>query len=700
MDVESLVLERNGFKDFNPVQRKAIDVGVIEGKSIVVSSPTASGKTIIAELAMISSIMKGGKAIYTAPLKALAHEHYSSFKKKYPEFKTALSIGDYDSSDPHLSSYDAIFTTFEKLDSLLRHKPPWLKNVSTLVVDEVHVLDSDRGPTLEILLTKIKKIGVQIVALSATIPNAHEIADWLNAELVISDWRPVKLKEGVFYENKLLFPDEEKEYSSLDAVIEEVLSQGKGVLIFAPTRKSAMSRAKKLRSLTSKYISSRASLRLLSERVLSALESPTIQCKELAEDIIHGVAFHHAGLVQKQREIVEEGFRQGLIKVVVATPTLAAGVNLPAFRVIILSLKREGPFRYEIPVREYKQMAGRAGRPKYDTHGEAIIVCKSEEEARHYLKKYVLGEPEEVLSRLSGIRAIRFHTLSLICEGYRSFNDLLDFFLDTFFFYQQRDLSQLELLLEEAVSDLESWSMIKNFTPTPLGKRTTSLYIDPETAHLFDVFSRHPKVGEFPILFLIASSIELSPYLPVSRKEEISLLADAEERSEELPFPMEDLLSDIHFLNKYKFALMLEAWVNEVDEDQILNDFNVSPGILRGFLSIAEWMAYSLSEISKLNNSPLTLPAKMMEIRIRYGVREELLPLVTIKGIGRKRARKLFDAGFKTPVSLKKADPRQLARLLGPKVASSVLSQLGVKADPHTLVVDQTTLEVFTDGAT
>ncbi len=697
MDVESLVLERNGFRAFNPVQREALEAGVAEGKSLVVSSPTASGKTIIAELAMVSSILRGGKAVYTAPLRALAHEHYTSFKKKYKEFKTALSIGDYDSADPHLSSYDAIFTTFEKLDSLLRHNPPWLGDVAVLVVDEIHVIDSDRGPTLEVLLTKIKKLNIQIVALSATIPNAHEIAEWLGARLVVSHWRPVKLREGIFFQNKLIFPDGEREYKSLEALIEEALSLGKGVLIFAPTRKSAMARAKALRKITSKYISSRAPLRSLSEKVLSALESPTVQCKELAEDIIHGVAFHHAGLVQEQREVVEEGFRQGLIKVVVATPTLAAGVNLPAFRVIILSLKREGPFRQEIPVREYKQMAGRAGRPKYDTHGEAIIVCRNGEEAERYFKKYVLGEPEEVLSRLSGIRAIRFHTLSLICEGYRSFHELLDFFSNTFFFHQQRDISQLEILLEEALSDLESWHMIKGFSPTPLGLRTASLYIDPETAHLFHTFSRRPKVGEFPILFLIASSVELYPYLPVSRKEELPLLAEAEERSEELPFPFEDLLTDIHFLNKYKLALLLEAWVNEADEDHLLTHFNVSPGILRGLLSLAEWMAYSLSELSKLVHSPLATPARLMEMRIRYGVKEELLPLVSLKGIGRKRARKLFNAGFKTPASLRKADPHTLSRLLGPKVASSVLKQLGVEA--RAPAADQTTLEVFTDGA-
>ncbi|NPA86947.1 MAG: DEAD/DEAH box helicase [Candidatus Diapherotrites archaeon] len=710
VDPARLVLERNRYEDFNPVQKEALKAGVTEGVNLVVASPTASGKTTIAELAMVASILRGKKAVYTSPLRALAAEHYREFARKYPEFRVALSIGDYDSKDAHLKHYDAIFTTYEKLDSLIRHRAPWLPDVGVLVVDEVHSIDSDRGPTLEVLLTRMKSFDIQIVALSATIPNAEEIAGWLRAKLVVSNWRPVELVEGVYYDGVVRFNNgEELRFSSEEEIIEDALKRGKGVLIFAPTRRSAMATARKLREITKKYVRGRTPLRSLAERVLNALESPTAQCKELAEDILHGVAFHHAGLVQKQREVVEEGFRSGKIKVVVATPTLAAGVNLPAFRVIITSLRRsEGFYSREIPVREYKQMAGRAGRPRYDERGEAIIIARTPKDAEHYFEKYVMGEPEEVYSRLSSYRAIRFHTLGLIADRtVRNRDALLDFFASSFFFYQSKDVDRLEELLSSAVLELELWEMIKDFEPTRLGSRVASLYIDPETGRMFYDFSRRPKLGEVPVLFLIASSVELYPYLPVSRKEEMELLMMAEEMKEELPVDFEEALNDIHFLNRFKLALLLSKWVNEADEDEILKEFGVSPGQLRGIISIAEWLAHSLGEIAKVAGSgAVSVYAKKMEARIRHGVKEELLPLVELKGIGRKRARKLFNAGFTSPEKIKRADPVELAKLLGPKVALNILKQLKVKVGDEVKErirkvspAEQTTLEVFMGGA-
>ena len=708
MDVSALVLKRNGYKEFNPVQKEALKRGVTEGRNIVVASPTASGKTTIAELAMISSIIRGKKAVYTSPLRALAAEHYKNFLRKYPEYRTALSIGDYDSKDAHLKSYDAIFATYEKLDSLIRHRAPWLPDVGVLVVDEVHMLDSDRGPTLEVLLTRMRSYDMQVVALSATIPNAGEIAEWLNAELVESSWRPVELVEGVYYEGTVRFnTGEEVEFGTVEGIIRDALSKGKGVLIFAPTRKGAMSRARKLRKITREYIKSRRSLQALANRILNALETPTSQCRELAEDVMNGVAFHHAGLVQRQREVVEEGFRSGKIKVVVATPTLAAGVNLPAFRVIISSVHRgEGFYSREIPVREYKQMAGRAGRPLYDERGEAIILASSEKDAEHYFEKYVMGQVEEVLSRLSSYRSIRFHTLGLIADRtVRNEEDLVSFFTRTFFFHQNKDIEYLYDTLRSVIFELEGWDMVENYEATRLGQRVASLYIDPETGHRFHQFALHPKIGEFPVLFLIASSPELYPYISVSRREEMELLSDAEERKEELPFPFEELLDDMYFLNQYKLALLLERWINEGDEEEILKDFGVTPGILRGILSISEWLAHALSEIGKVVGSGrVSHYAVKMEVRIKHGVKEELLPLIELKGIGRKRARKLFNAGIRTPEDIKKTDPIRLADLLGGKVALNILRQLKIRVEEDVerrmkrTGVSQTTLEVFVDG--
>jgi len=204
------ILEKEGINELRPCQEKAVNAGLLKRKSMLVCTPTASGKTLIAELAGVNSIMKNeGKTIYIVPLKALATEKYRDFTRKYGRIlKIALAIGDIDSASPNLRNYNFIICTAEKLDSLLRHKASWLRDVSTVVVDEVHMInDVGRGPTLEILITLLKEMlkNVQIIALSATIGNPKELAEWLDAELVLDSWRPVKLKKGVMFENKVEF---------------------------------------------------------------------------------------------------------------------------------------------------------------------------------------------------------------------------------------------------------------------------------------------------------------------------------------------------------------------------------------------------------------------------------------------------------------------------------------------------------------
>ncbi|MBW2974866.1 DEAD/DEAH box helicase [Candidatus Woesearchaeota archaeon] len=197
-------------KELRPAQEKAVKKGLLKGKSLLVCTPTASGKTLIAEMAGIRNILEGkGKFIYIVPLKALASEKFRDFKKRYGELiRIALSIGDLDSADPYLADYDLIITVGEKLDSLIRHHTPWLNSVATVVVDEVHLLnDVSRGPTLEILITILKKLlkNMQLIALSATIGNPEELAEWLGAELVIDRWRPVKLHKGIYIEEEVEF---------------------------------------------------------------------------------------------------------------------------------------------------------------------------------------------------------------------------------------------------------------------------------------------------------------------------------------------------------------------------------------------------------------------------------------------------------------------------------------------------------------
>jgi len=366
--LEAKIRELNGFEKFNPMQSKALRKEIYN-KSVVISAPTASGKTVVAELSALNSIInEGKKVVYTCPLKAIASEHYRDFKKKYSNslgIRVALSTGDMDSSSKYLSRYDLIFCTNEKIDSLIRHQAEWLKQVGLLVADEVHELDSDRGATLEMVISKLRFIlpKLKILALSATIPNANELAEWLEAELIESDYRPVKLKEGILLENTIHFPKGKTELSEQEeqllAVIDNTLELKKQALFFMNTRRNAEALAKKATKTVGKKLSpkEKQSLLGLSEKVEGVLESPTEQCRLLGSLIKSGVSFHHAGLLPKQRELVEDGFKDGKIKIISATPTLAAGVNLPSFRVVIPTLYRYTRYGMQrISVREYKQM--------------------------------------------------------------------------------------------------------------------------------------------------------------------------------------------------------------------------------------------------------------------------------------------------------------------------------------------------------
>jgi helicase len=205
------VLERDGITELRPSQEKAIVAGLLDGKNLLVCTPTASGKTLIAELAMTKNIVNyRRKAVYIVPLKALASEKFKDFRKKYDAlFKIALSVGDVDRSDS-LRDADIIVCTAEKLDSLIRHHAPWLSAVRTVVIDEIHLLhDVSRGPVLEILITMLRQLlsDVQIIGLSATVGNARELASWLDACLVEDSWRPVKLFKGVYWRGDLNFSE-------------------------------------------------------------------------------------------------------------------------------------------------------------------------------------------------------------------------------------------------------------------------------------------------------------------------------------------------------------------------------------------------------------------------------------------------------------------------------------------------------------
>ncbi len=690
MDVEELkdhissyavsTLKSNGIKTLFPPQVESIRGGLFTKKNMVIAIPTAGGKTLIAELAMIREFIDGGKCLYVVPLRALASEKYREFKKwEKIGAKIGLSMGDYESKDEWLGEKDIVVTTSEKADSLMRNKAGWLKNVSCLIVDEVHLLDSSkRGPTLEILISKMRKLcRPRIIALSATIPNAEEIASWLDAVCVKSEWRPVPLYEGVFFRGELelyldgMLKERRKIGKDITALVLDCLKAEGQVLVFDSTRKNAEATAVKLAQKTHRYVDSNEDV---ARTVLEENEGEMSQ--KLADCIRMGTAFHHAGLLNSQREAVEKAFREGRIKIIAATPTLAAGVNLPARRVIIKSYHRFAGYASEpIKTLEYRQMAGRAGRPGLDERGEAIIFARSENARKEALETYILGDVERIMSKLGAENHFRFHTLSLASD-FKSIDALEEFYKSTFFFHQNETSARYEL--ERVVFQLENWGMIEvdeSISVTELGDLVSGLYIDPMTGFIFhSELSKNNKISEISALHLLCRTPDMENLYV--RKGDEWIEEEASALSEELTYtPPSYSVEYEWFLREVKTAMCLHDWINERDEDIICKKYGIAPGDLRRIVETAEWLAYALARISTFMNHPQKSSLSGLVRRIKYGVKEELLDLVELKGIGRIRARKLYSAGIKSRIDLMDKKRKAMA-LIGRKITEKAISQM------------------------
>jgi helicase len=701
--VKTLV-DNLGYPSLYPPQQMAIERGILDGKNILVTTPTASGKTLIAMMAIVKVIERGLKAVYLTPLRALASEKYDDLKilerldlGSGRKIKVAVATGDYDSSGKELASADVVVLTNEKMDTLFRHNAEWLGDVGLFVSDEVHLLgDRERGPTLEMMLTKIRRhyTQAQIVALSATVANSDEIAGWLACELVESNWRPTKLVEGVYEYGTVKMSDGTKfqvdssdASSAVDIAIDS-LDGGGQALIFAETRKRAASLAAKAaegvyRRLdkATKEQAARASSEILDRGDDSELT------KTLAQLVTKGVAFHHAGLGSSSREVVEDSFKKGVIKLLTATPTLAAGVNLPARRVVIASILRyDSDYGGSMPISilEYKQLCGRAGRPKYDTAGEAIIVSESGVNAEELYDHYVLGSPEPIRSQLSSDRAVRFHLLATIATvpGMKK-PGIHELFASTLFAQQYKEAT-VSFKVDSALEYLEQEELVKlkndRYIATEFGRRTSLLYIDPATAVAFrDALERTERIdgGKHTLgfLHLISSSPDFYPKLPLRKKdyEELSLLIQGR-RSE--------LLYQISEYDCSRSFWALCEWIEETGDKVLSDSMGVEPGDMFRIKELSEWLAYSLYEVAKLLRREDLLPELYnLRIRIRYGVKEELLPLVALEGIGRVRARALYSAGLTDVNKIAKAPQAKLAAIskIGPAVAEKLKDQLKKK---------------------
>lgn len=704
------LLVDSGIKELFPPQEEAVKAGALDGKNLLLTSPTASGKTLVAELCALKHVMeKNGKVLYLCPLRAIASEKYAEFKKyeslakpNGAKIRVGITTGDYDSGDPWLARYDVIIATNEKCDSLLRHRTQWMDDLTLVVADEVHLLnDGDRGPTLEVVLARLLQVNpdVQLLALSATVRNSEDIAEWLKAVPVSTQWRPVELREGVLYGLNAQFRDggsTRMEKLSSNPPINIALhsiQQGGQALIFASTRRESVGLAKKAAPEVGRVLSkvTRRSLDGISESITSSGEKTRISAM-LAELVKDGVAFHHAGLGSTHRRLIEDSFRDGRIKVLTATPTLAFGVNLPARTVVISSYRRYDPGYgyYPISVLEYKQMVGRAGRPKYDKIGESVLIAKTEEEMDYLLTSYVLAQPERIWSKLGVEKILRTHVLATIASEFaRSEQGVYDFFGKTLYSFQY-DIRAIKGMIARILKFLYDEEMIEvdgqDLKATRFGRRISQLYIDPVSAIVIrdGLNNRAPKLTDLSYMHMVAHTPDMFPKLRCSTRELEKVAMYAENHTGEFLFEAPDEWADRvnyeEFLGEVKAALVFRAWADETSEDELIETFSVEPGDLYRLISTAEWLLYSGSELARLLGHKDALP-KITELRQRVvkGVKAELLPLTKLEGVGRARARVLFNSGFKAFEDLQRVPLSTLTGLplIGQAVAKKIKEQIG-----------------------
>eukprot|EP00094_Tigriopus_californicus_P010747 TCALIF_10365-PA protein Name:"Similar to POLQ DNA polymerase theta (Homo sapiens)" AED:0.03 eAED:0.03 QI:160/0.93/0.76/1/0.81/0.88/17/0/1134 len=411
---------QKGISSMFPWQSQCLTIGsVLEGGNLVYSAPTSAGKTLVAELLLIKRVLESRKkGILILPFVSLAREKMFALQALLQDLPIRV-MGFMGSQSPPggLKRTDLAICTIEKANGLINRalEDGSLSDIGCVVVDELHLLgDPSRGYLLELLLTKIRYMSfkepncdIQIIGMSATLPNLDLLALWLDADLFKTDYRPVPLTETIKVGNRI-FSNQFEFVRSLKPQVHiendsdhlvylclETILCGHSVLVFCPTKnwceKLADTVAKAFfqlgrpnpsdMDLDSREIRAKIQAEIKGKELQEVMEqlkrSPAGLDPVLAKAISFGVAYHHAGLTFDERDIIEGSFKRGALRVLIATSTLSSGVNLPARRVIVRC-----PFTFKnqlIDTLSYKQMIGRAGRKGVDTEGESILFCRENE---------------------------------------------------------------------------------------------------------------------------------------------------------------------------------------------------------------------------------------------------------------------------------------------------------------------------------
>lgn len=664
-------------KEFNPAQKAVIESGYLEDKSnYIISIPTASGKTVLGILPALKTILNGGKAIYAAPLLSIQNEKVKEFKA-FEEH--GIKVG------KHPSNSDLSVMVFESFDALTRFSWNVLREVDTLIIDEFHMIgEYSRGPTLESAITRAKIINpsLRIIALSATLKNIDEIEQWLDGKTVEHNYRPVPLNKEVL--DAEMFNTKNKN-DVIVKIVEKAIEDNSQALSFVSTRRFTESLAtyvaKKIDKKTTKE--QKQKFKQVADKLLEVPKKkgslPTTTCLKLAEAAEKGVVFHHAGLFNEQKEIIEDEFRKGNILMITATPSLMYGVNLPSKYVVIRDHTRwtsNGPA--SIPVFDYEQMSGRAGRPQYDDVGYSYLVAKTMDEAFDLEAHYVNGEIELTNSKLIDNKdAIYKQIIAQIASSLsKNLDDLNDFFGKTLYGFQMKNNPSMSMFAQDSLNwELESALefLLQNgiIRATPEGLKTTdfgnliakSNYAVETAVKIKEYVSTMEKLNPAEMIYALAET----PDLP--------LISFKGRKSKD---PVRDKLSEcglfaVDIGNPEATAVSLIEWIDERNEYEIENAYNVySASTRRSAYEASSLVKFAKNTLEVLGNYSNLKDMDYLSARLYYGVKEDIIPLVVgVKRLGRKRARLLMKT-FGDNLSEASEKDLQKVEGIGPKLAGKV----------------------------
>lgn len=664
-------------KEFNPAQKAVIESGYLEDKSnYIISIPTASGKTVLGILPALKTILNGGKAVYAAPLLSIQNEKVKEFKA-FEEH--GIKVG------KHPSNSDLSVMVFESFDALTRFSWNVLREVDTLIIDEFHMIgEYSRGPTLESAITRAKIINpsLRIIALSATLKNIDEIEQWLDGKTVEHDYRPVPLNKEVL--DAEMFNTKNKN-DVIVKIVEKAIEDNSQALSFVSTRRFTESLAtyvaKKIDKKTTKE--QKHKFKQVADKLLEVPKKkgslPTTTCLKLADAAEKGVVFHHAGLFNEQKEIIEDEFRNGNILMITATPSLMYGVNLPSKYVVIRDHTRwtsNGPA--SIPVFDYEQMSGRAGRPQYDDVGYSYLVAKTMDEAFDLEARYVNGEIELTNSKLIDNKdAIYKQIIAQIASSLsKNLDDLNDFFGKTLYGFQMKNNPSMSMFAQDSLNwELESALefLLQNgiIRATPEGLKTTdfgnliakSNYAVETAVKIKEYVSTMEKLNPAEMIYALAET----PDLP--------LISFKGRKSKD---PVRDKLSEcglfaVDIGNPEATAVSLIEWIDERNEYEIENAYNVySASTRRSAYEASRLVKFAKNTLEVLGNYSNLKDMDYLSARLYYGVKEDIIPLVVgVKRLGRKRARLLMKT-FGDNLSEASEKDLQKVEGIGPKLAGKV----------------------------